>query len=457
MDRVGPPGRLRSGLTTVPSAPLVTDDRSLRALLDRLSTRDRYAVDTEFHRERTYFPQVALLQFADEDGTVLVDALSVDLAPLAGLLEGPGTAVMHAARQDLEVMERVCGTVPSRLVDTQLLAGFLGYTTPSLATLLERELGVELPKADRLTDWMRRPLGDAQLAYAASDVAHLLELHDRLAARAAERGRTEWVAEACEEMRTEPRGPRRPEEAWRRIKEIRHLKGSSLAVAQAVAAWREQRAIEMDLTPRFVLSDLAVVSIAGAAPKVPDDLKGLRGVDARSIKPQVADELLAVVASAVGTRPSRPPTTNLPEMPAELRPAVPLVSAWVSQLSRDLELETSLLATRTDLEDLLRGTPGARLESGWRAELVGEPIRRLVEGEATLAFDRRRGLVLEERHPGGTSGRRATARGAPGPRRGAPRARRRRRVPSGHGRRPRRRPTRPRTAAVPGRGLWRRR
>ncbi|MFM7064994.1 MAG: ribonuclease D [Actinomycetes bacterium] len=376
---------------------LVTDDAGLAALVERLSHRDRYAVDTEFHRERTYFLQVALLQFADQDGVVLVDALTVDLRPLERLLDGPGTAVMHAARQDLEVMERVCGTVPSRLVDTQVLAGFLGYTTPSLSNLLERELGVELPKADRLTDWMKRPLGEAQLTYAASDVTYLLELHDRLAARAEQRGRGEWVADACEEMRTEPRGPRRPEEAWRRIKEVRHLKGSSLAVAQALAGWRELRAVELDLTPRFVLSDLAVVSIAAAAPASAEGFKGLRGVDARSIKPQVADEILEVVAGARGSRPSRPPSNNLPEMPAELRPAVPLVSAWVSQLSRDLELETSLLATRADLEDLLRGTPGARLTEGWRAELVGEPIRRLVEGEATLAFDRRKGLVLEDR------------------------------------------------------------
>jgi ribonuclease D len=108
----------------------VTANDRLAALLERLAGRDRYAVDTEFHRERTYFPQVAVLQFADVDGVVLVDALAVDLRPLADLLNGPGTAVMHAARQDLEVMERVCGTVPSHLVDTQLLAGFLGYTTP---------------------------------------------------------------------------------------------------------------------------------------------------------------------------------------------------------------------------------------------------------------------------------------------------------------------------------------
>jgi len=379
------------------SHDLVTDNARLAELLERLSTRDRYAVDTEFHRERTYFPQVALLQFADEDGVVLVDPLAVDMRPLAELLEGPGVAVMHAARQDLEVMERICGAVPTTLIDTQLLAGFLGYTTPSLATLIERELGVVLPKADRLTDWMRRPLGAAQLDYAASDVVHLLQLLDILEARAAERGRTEWVAEACEEMRLEPRGPRHPDEAWRRIKEIRHLKGSSLAVAQAVAAWRENRAVELDLTPRFVLSDLAVVSIAGAAPKQLDDFKGLRGVDARSIKPHIAEELLSVVAGAVGNRPSKAPTSNLPEMPNELRPAIPLLSAWVSQLSRDLELETSLLATRSDIEDLLRDTPGARLNSGWRAELVGEPIRRLVGGEATLAFDRRHGLVLEAR------------------------------------------------------------
>ncbi|MFM7069604.1 MAG: ribonuclease D, partial [Actinomycetes bacterium] len=348
---------------------------------------------------RTYFPQVAVLQFADADGVVLVDALAVDLAPLAELLAGPGTAVMHAARQDLEVLDRVCGTTPTQLVDTQLLAGFLGYTTPSLATLLERELRVDLPKADRLTDWMKRPLGRTQLDYAASDVAHLLALHDRLAARAEARGRSGWVADACEELRTEPRGPRRPDEAWRRIKEIRHLKGTALATAQALAAWREERAVELDITPRFVLSDLAVVSIAAAAPSAPEDLKGLRGVDARSIKPQITEELLRVVAGARGSRPSRPPTANLPEMSPELRPAVPLVSAWVTQLSRDLELETSLLATRADLEDLLRGTPGARLTQGWRAELVGEPIRRLVDGEATLAFDRRRGLVLEDRPP----------------------------------------------------------
>jgi ribonuclease D len=380
-----------------PEFELIEDDLAFGRLVDRLVDEERYAIDTEFHRERTYFPHVALVQIADSHGIALVDALSVDLRPFAKVLDGPGLAVMHAARQDMEVLDRACGTLPSQLADTQLLAGFLGYTSPSLSTLLERELQVRAPKADRLTDWLRRPLGAAQLTYAAADVAHLLELHDALWERVVAKGRDDWAAEACEELRTEDRGPRDPEDAWRRIKEIRHLRSSALAIAQAVAAWRERKAIELDQTPRFVLSDLGVVGVAGAAPTTVDELRSLRGVDGRNLRGGMAEELLTVVQAAKDDTPLRAPTSNVPEMPAELRPAVPLVSAWVSQRARDLELETSLLATRSDLEDLLRGVPDARLTTGWRAEIVGEPIRRLVEGEATLAFDRKVGLVLEER------------------------------------------------------------
>lgn len=376
---------------------LIEDDAAFERLVDRLVDAERYAVDTEFHRERTYFPQVALVQVADEHGVALVDALSVDLSPFAKVLEGPGLAVMHAARQDLEVMERSCGTIPARLVDTQLAAGFLGYTSPSLSNLMERELQLRLPKADRLTDWLRRPLGAAQLRYAAADVSNLLELHDRLWAKVVERQREDWVLDACEELRTDDRGPRDPDDAWRRIKEIRHLKGSSLAVAQAVAAWRERQAIATDQTPRFVLSDLGVVGVASGLPRTVEDLRSLRGVDGRNLRGGLADELLSVVRDAESTQPTRAPSSQVPEMPNELRPAVPLVSAWVSQRARDLELETSLLATRSDLEDLLRGVPDARLTLGWRAEIVGEPIRRLVAGEATLAFDREVGLILEPR------------------------------------------------------------
>lgn len=380
-----------------PDFEMIADDRSFRALLDDLVREPRYAIDTEFHRERTYYPHVALVQIADSRGVWLVDALEVDLSPMAGLLEGDGLAVMHASRQDMEVLDRGCSAVPRRLFDTQLAAGFVGYTSPSLSALLDRELGVTASKGDRLTDWMKRPLTDAQLAYAADDVAHLLALHDRLSDQLEARGRTQWVDDACEELRADPPGPRDPEEVWRRIKEIRHLKGSRLAVAQAVAAWRERKAESSDLPPRQVLSDLGVVSVASAGPSTIEDLKNLRGVDGRVLRNGGGEELLDVVAANRSSRPAGRSQKPNNELPADLRPVLPLISTWVNQRSRELDLETSILATRNDLEELLRGEPDARLARGWRAEIVGEPIRRLVSGEAALAFESGNGLVLVDR------------------------------------------------------------
>ncbi|HKY13918.1 MAG TPA: HRDC domain-containing protein [Microthrixaceae bacterium] len=385
------------------SAELIEDAAGLERLVERIGEEPVYAMDTEFHRERTYFAQLALVQIGWDGHVALVDPLEVDLEPLAELFARPSVAVMHAARQDIEVLERSCGRVPECIVDTQLAAGFLGYTAPSLSALVERELGVRLPKADRLTDWLRRPLSDAQLTYAASDVAHLVQVYHRLDERLRERNRLAWLDEAMTELLDEPRGAREPTEAWRRIKEVRHLRGRDLAVAKAVAAWREERAIELDVTPRFVLSDLGVVGVAASKPGTIEELRQIRGVDGRALRSGSAQDLVDLVARAVANPPRSQPGPGHPELPAELRPAVPLVSAWVSQLARDLEIELALLATRADLEDLLRGDPNARLATGWRAELVGEPVRRLVDGEVALAFDRAGGLVLEPRS--GASGR----------------------------------------------------
>ncbi len=376
---------------------LIVDDAALRRLVAILREQTHIAVDTEFHRERTYFAQLALVQIAWPGGIALIDPLALDITPLAAIFDGDVRTIMHAARQDLEVLERSCGVIPRNLVDTQLAAGFLGYTSPSLATLLERELGVALPKADRLTDWLQRPLTDAQLRYAAADVAHLVELDHRLSTRLDEQGRTAWFDEAMAELVAEPRGARDPQEAWRRIKELRHLKGRDLGVARSVAAWRETQAIELDLTPRFVLSDLGVVGVAVARPTTVDELRRIRGVDGRTLRTAIASGLLESVASAAANPPRNVVVQTHAELPTELRPALPLVSAWVGQLARDLHMELALLATRADLEALLRGDEDARLATGWRAELVGEPIRRLLGGEAALAFERSGGLVLEVR------------------------------------------------------------
>jgi len=377
---------------------LVEGQGEFEALLEVLAGEERIAVDTEFHREKTYFPQVALVQVAWSDGLVLIDPLVVDLRPMAKLLESPVLVVMHAAGQDLEVFERACGAVPENLFDTQVAAGFIGLSSPSLAVLHERELGLRLTKGDRLTDWLARPLTDSQLDYAASDVAHLLEIHDRLVDRLSNDGRLAWAEQEFREMLERERGRRNPEDAWHRIKEARQLRGQARDVARSVAAWRERRAAEVDQPVRRVVPDLGVVAVAQQAPTSMDELRKVRGLDGRHHKGAVAEGLLAAVAAAADL----PPLAVEPrrhDSGRDVRAAVTLVSAWVAQMARASDLDPTLVGTRSDIEDLVRGADGARMTSGWRHEVVGGPVDDLLAGRASLAFDGRGGLLLEARGP----------------------------------------------------------
>lgn len=383
---------------------MVTTAAGFADVVAALRDQPRYALDTEFHRERTYFPRLALVQLAWADDLVLVDPLTVDIAPLADVLAGPATAVLHAATQDLEVLELACGTVPQHLFDTQIAAGFVGMSSPSLSELHDRRLGKTLPKGDRLTDWLARPLRAEQLDYAASDVAHLLELHTRISTKLEALGRLGWALDECEELRAKGRPQRDPDDAWRRIKEVRQLRGTARAIGRKVAAWREQRAMQLDLPVRFVLADLAIVAIAQRAPKQPDDLKSLRGLDVRQLGATQTEALLEVVRDAVEHPPVDEPSPPPAEVPRDLRPAVTLVSAWVGQLANDEDLDASLLGTRADIDALLRGDETSRLATGWRAELVGETVKRLVAGEIALAFDAGHGLVVEPRRKAESSG-----------------------------------------------------
>ena len=379
-----------------PEARYVETDEDFAEIIGQLTEVAAFGVDTEFHREKTYYPQLALVQLSWDDEIALVDPLAVDMAPFAEALTGPATVVMHAASQDLEILHRECATLPRELFDTQLAAAFAGHALPGLATLVDRFYGVHLPKGDRLTDWLRRPLRAEQCTYAAADVEFLLGLHAKLVAELDERGRLGWALDECEALRRKGQVIRDPDEAWLRIKEGRSLKGEAAAVVRSVAAWRERRAAELDQPVRFILSDMAVVGIAQRRPKTTEELGRIRGVDQRHAKGQAGQQIVAAVEAGRGQKvPRRQGRTY--ELDRRLRPAAGLVAAWVAQLSRDLEIETSMVATRHDIEALLAGDPEARLLVGWRAELVGERIRRLVDGEAALAFDGDANLVLEDR------------------------------------------------------------
>jgi ribonuclease D len=359
-------------------------------VVDELCRQPRYSLDTEFHRERTYYPKLALVQVAwRSDGVqqvALIDPLAVDVKSFGSLFAAESLCVIHAAQQDLDVLTHAVGSVPERMFDTQLAAGFVGYGTPSLVSLLQGEIGVTPAKGDRLTDWLRRPLTDSQRQYAASDVEYLLEVHERLVAKLADSNRLGWAEAACEELRTRPTSGSAPDDAWLRLKDARSLRPNARAVAQSVAAWRERRAMRTDIPVRQVLPDLAILGIAQRAPSSAKELAQARGVDDRHSRGGMADEILEAVRAAKGaTPPSAPPSAD--DLDRSLRPAVALVSAWVSQLAHDERLDPALLATRSDIVAFLREDDGARLASGWRHELVGEGIRRLVAGEAGLTFD----------------------------------------------------------------------
>lgn len=379
-----------------PEPEWIDDQDRFEAICDLLSGQELYGLDTEFHREKTYFPRLALVQIAWEGGVALVDPLRVDVAPLARVLEGEGTLVAHAGDQDIEVLDLACRTAPRRIFDTQLAAGFLGMSTPSLTRLVESLLGVSLPKSDRLTDWTRRPLTAGQLSYAAADVAHLLDLRRVLSERLATVGRLEWAEQESAEMLARRRQPAPPEEAWWKMRDARSLRGRSRGVAQEVAAWRERRAAELDIPVRHVLPDMALASIAHRPPRSAAELAQVRGLEGRRIGRASEVGLLEAVR-----RGSDLPASELrvpPEASVDRtrRPAVALAAAWVGQLAEDLEVDANLLATRADISDLLGGRP-SRLDSGWRRQVVGQRVLSLAEGTSALAFDGRGGLVLEAR------------------------------------------------------------
>jgi len=330
-------------------------------------------------------------------GIVIIDPLALDIAPFAAVLAGDGVMIAHAADQDLEVLERACGRLPSVLLDTQVAAGFAGQGSASLAALSRAFLGADVPKADRLTDWRRRPLTESQLAYAAADVENLIQLADAISGELRRDGRFAWAQEECEMLRSRPHGPGDPSKAWWKLRDARSLRGQARGVAQEVAAWRELRAQAVDHPVRTVLPDLAVTAIAHRPPANPKALSEMRGLEGRSLRPDAASELLEAIARGKSLPPERLVLPPADDVPKELRASVSLLMAWIAQVARDQRIDATLLATRGDVAALVRGDRDGRLSRGWREEMVARGVQSLMTGNASLAFGSEGRLMLEER------------------------------------------------------------
>ena len=365
----------------------VDSEKTLDDVIDSVLTSSRYAIDTEFHREKTYYPKLALVQIRWGAQTALIDPLAVDPRRLGRLFASDILAVFHAAQQDLEVLRHASLEAPRNIFDCQVAAGFVGYSTPSLATLVQAVKKISLSKGDRLTDWLRRPLTDQQCAYAADDVVHLFDLHDDLTRQLNELGRVDWVSAACAELATRPTGPQNPSDAWLKLKEARALKGPARGVAQALAKWREERAMRSDLPPRRVMSDMALLGISQRVPKSVEELANTRGVDDRHLSAEYCREIMTAVRDGAKISVALPSIDN-DDVDKFVRPALTLITAWVGELARKHKIDATLLATRSDITAFLRQSPNARLRQGWRATLVGDDLMRILNGEVGLSVDR---------------------------------------------------------------------
>lgn len=354
---------------------LVDEDEALESLCGQLTSCASVAVDTEFVRERTYNAQLCLIQLRGGDRLALVDPLAgVDLGPLKALLVDPDVEkVIHAARQDLEVLSQVMGTVPEPVFDTQVAAALTGNGDQvGYAALVKDLLGVELPKGETRTDWSRRPLTRQQLDYALDDVRYLPELRAKLGETLTTMGRGAWMDEEMAALREPSLYRVEPAEAWRRIRYRWPLSERSQAALVALAGWREEQAIRSDRPRGWIMKDDVLLTLATDLPTDADALDTLDALPPGTVKRHGA-ALTALIVDAiegVPDTPAPPPDPRDPEREALAKSLMKRVRARASELG----ISAPMLATRRDIESLVRGETEIGLLRGWRREVIGSAL-----------------------------------------------------------------------------------
>jgi ribonuclease D len=369
------------------SVPYIDNPADLAAYCAELRRHDWFALDTEFMREKSYYPQLCLIQIATPDGAACIDPFGIDdLGPLLELLYDPAILkVFHAARQDLEIFHVMRDTPPAPVFDTQLAATLLGHGDQiGYGALVKETLGVELEKAHSRADWSLRPLTPEQLEYAADDVRYLVRVYQQQRAALQQNGRLPWLAEDFAALSDPHTYENPPQEAWRRIKGVNFLKGVQLAVLQQIAAWREQVAQDSDRPRRWVLKDEVMFDMAKLMPDSLDKLGRIRGLEKGTVE-RNGKCLLELIQQG-----RKMPKDDWPQLETVVRltpPQEALVDAMMALVRlRAMEQQVSVptLAPRREVERLLGADADAALRHGWRAQLVGQDLERLLRGELLL-------------------------------------------------------------------------
>ncbi|MDX6748998.1 ribonuclease D [Geminicoccaceae bacterium 1502E] len=376
---------------------LITTTAELEQVCGRLRAEPYVTVDTEFQRDRTYWPKLCLLQLAGKTDAVAVDPLApgLDLAPALALMDDPAVVkVFHAARQDAEIFWRLTGRAPQPLFDTQIAAMVCGFGEEvGYETLVNKMAKAQLDKSSRFTDWSKRPLSDAQLHYAISDVTHLRVIYEKLRARIEKAGRLAWVEAEMQALCDPELFEQPPEESWRRLK-IRSRDPRFLAVVQALAAWRERAAQSRDLPRNRVLRDDILLEVAAHKPGSLDELRGHERVNLdRESARQVVTAIEEALARPADELPRLPPPSVAPR---GLGPLMDLLRVLLKLRCEEAEVAQRLVATSSDLEAIaLDDEADVPALKGWRRAIFGEQALALKQGRLALTVEKRKPVVIE--------------------------------------------------------------
>ena len=371
---------------------IISDSQALEEACDLLARSDYVAVDTEFLRETTFWPQLCLIQLSGPELDAIIDPLAagIDLKPFFELMGDTSVVkVFHAARQDIEIIFNRGGLIPHPIFDTQVAAMVCGFgDAASYDTLVQKIKNVHLDKSSRFTDWSHRPLTEKQLDYAIADVTHLRDVYLYLKAELERENRTEWLAEEMAVLESRETYDMHPDDAWMRLK-MRIRKPIELAVLQKLAGWREREARGRDVPRGRVLKDDAIYEIAQQQPRDAEALARLRTIPKGFERSQNGLAILGAVNAALAIPkadlPKVPRPTNLPEGTGA---AVEMLKVLLKLIAEKNGVAAKIIATSDDLDAL--AARGQEAETsvlhGWRREIFGEPALKLIRGEIGLRF-----------------------------------------------------------------------
>ncbi len=371
----------------------ITEQSALEDLCGKLSESDFICVDTEFHRETTYWPELCLVQASAPGVEGLIDPLAddLDIGPFLDLIAADNRVkVFHAARQDIEIFNRLIGHPPGPIFDTQVAAMALGLgDSISYDNLVQRVLKRQIDKSSQFTDWTRRPLSQKQLVYALGDVTHLRDAYLKMRDNLESLGRLNWVREEMADLEDPAKYDTDPANAWQRLK-LRKPKKDYAAIVVAVAAWREAIAQELDKPRRRILKDDAIQEIASQKPRSEQDFGQLRAVPNGFIRSKYGQGPLEAATDAIENpdryAPELAPRVQNAQIPAG---APELLKVLLKHVSEENDVVPRLIANAADIDRIARGETSDEIAamSGWRFDMFGRKAQALLSGKLAVSFE----------------------------------------------------------------------